>query len=177
MNKKLLAMIAVGLLAGPMAAPSVYAIPVTWSLTGATFDDGTSANGSFVYDADTNAYSAWAITVQNGTLSALTYDTTTSFLTLTNQDADGVLMMRNDGFRYINLNFLAPLTNAGGLIGLDLTLPSSLDNGSWECDNCLIARFLTAGAVSANVPEPGTVALFGLGLAGVGFARRRRASN
>lgn len=36
--------------------------------------------------------------------------------------------------------------------------------------------FSTASVLTTTVPEPGTLALFGLGLAGFGFARRRKAA-
>jgi hypothetical protein len=36
------------------------------------------------------------------------------------------------------------------------------------------ASFLERGTFSINVPEPGTLALFGLGLAGLGMRRRRK---
>jgi hypothetical protein len=46
---------------------SVSAAPVTWTLQGVTFNDGGTASGSFVYDAQTNTYSAINITTTTGT--------------------------------------------------------------------------------------------------------------
>jgi hypothetical protein len=37
-------------------ANSASAVPLTWTLMSARFDDGGSATGSFTYDADTNTY-------------------------------------------------------------------------------------------------------------------------
>lgn len=41
----------------------------------------------------------------------------------------------------------------------------------------IIAANITTGGVSSDVPEPAALALFGLGLAGLGFAARRRKLN
>ncbi len=51
-------------LAAPMAAA---ADPVTWTLSGVTFPDGGTASGSFVYDEDTNLYSAVNVITTSGT--------------------------------------------------------------------------------------------------------------
>ncbi len=57
----------------------------------------------------------------------------------------------------------ALLTFAGPTTG-------AVDAAFAHIDNVSIAE------VSSSVPEPGTLALFGLGLAGLGFARRRKAA-
>jgi hypothetical protein len=49
----------------------------------------------------------------------------------------------------------------------------SLQNG--ECP-CSIARWVTVNDLTVGVPAPGTFALLGLGLAGLGWARRRRSA-
>lgn len=54
--------IGVGVLLGAVLAAAAHAAPVTWTLTGVTFDDGSTVSGSFVYDAATNQYSNVAIT-------------------------------------------------------------------------------------------------------------------
>ena len=47
---------------------SAWAVPVTWTLHNVVFEDGATASGSFVYDADTNTYSAVNITTQGGSI-------------------------------------------------------------------------------------------------------------
>ncbi len=47
---------------------TAVAAPVKWTLVDVTFSDGGTASGSFMYDADTNVFSAVDITTISGTL-------------------------------------------------------------------------------------------------------------
>lgn len=49
---------------------TAQAAPLQWTLTDVTFDDGGTATGSFVYDADSNTYSNIALKTTAGTAGA-----------------------------------------------------------------------------------------------------------
>lgn len=70
-GKRLFAGLAIFLLAA-----IAHATPVNWKLNGVLFSDGGTANGTFVYDADTNQFSAINITTTTGSVlsgAAFTY--------------------------------------------------------------------------------------------------------
>jgi hypothetical protein len=164
-------MFAAGLI---LACQIASAGPITWTLSGVTFDDHTTASGSFVYNADTNGFSDWNITTENGLISGFNYIASNSVVASANDDSTGVLFLANIGTRYINLNFVSAMTNAGGIIGLDVTpIFNDFHTNSWECNNCVPVRLIAAGSIT-SVPEPGTIALLGVGLVGFGLSRRRR---
>jgi hypothetical protein len=162
--------------AAALFAGSAHAAPVLWTLTGVTFDDGATASGSFTYDASTNTYSGWSVSITAGTFPAITYDTVTSELNAANEDADGVIFVIHDFLHYVNLNFDTALTDAGGTSALSLgTSFGGFDTTSYECNNCSTYRWVTAGAVTTGtVPEPATLLLVGTLLAGGALTRRRR---
>ena len=67
-------------------------------------------------------------------------------------------------------------SNAVGITLSDITVnPHSIDidlnDAEWD-----LAAVTSFDLVTRHIPEPGTLALFGLGLAGLGFARRRKAA-
>ena len=61
------------ILAGWLAAGAVHAAPVTWTLRDVVFNDGTTAAGSFVYDAHKNTYVNFSITTTSGNAYGDTY--------------------------------------------------------------------------------------------------------
>jgi hypothetical protein len=147
-------------------ATQAAAVPLTWQLQNALFDDGTYATGSFVYDADLGVYADWDVSTQAGTLPAFDYDTTNSAALVPFTDADTLQLMKDDFSRYLLLNFSTPLTNAGGTVALEVGKPDgTFDGASWECSNCSTSRLLMGGTVTtvAAVPEPSSLMLFGVG--------------
>jgi len=105
---------AVASLAALTVSNAAVAAPVTWYLKGVFFEGGAAAEGSFEYDAETNAY-----TRVNIITSGLEQDQ------LFNQDDDGfsfnytsseVLKITENS--QLTLAFESPLTQAGGTVNI-----------------------------------------------------------
>jgi hypothetical protein len=168
---------------------NAYAIPVTWTFQNATFDDGGTIDGSFVYDADSNTLSDWLITTQPGLgpFHLTTKDYTTSNASVfvgpvspgPSSTAWYAILESDTYFHPINsalaatfrLGTTSVLTNAGGTVGLDL------NNTSGECYSCSRARLFNSGTLvsrTLNAPEPPLFSLMIMALALMGIVGRHR---
>jgi hypothetical protein len=134
-----------------MGLPSSgLAVPVLWTLIGVGFDDGGTASGSFVYDADTNSYSSVNIMTTGGkSMQGSTY----AFAYGDQGYSPGVLYALTapsdtdlNGLPAFSLVFSSALTNTSGggqaFIGLQ--------GGSLEF-TCLTANCSLGVAPSRNV--------------------------
>jgi hypothetical protein len=161
---------------------SAQAMSIQWNLSGVTFGDGGTASGSFFFDADTITYSGISITTTVGTFISTpgvftdhepSFGVAPDFLTVKSGPAIDLT-----GLDILHMTFAAGLTSVGGTVGILVTLLSQeadicLDPG---CGTASGTRQITGGSVIAAtaMPEPGTLGLALIGLAGLGFSRKRK---
>jgi hypothetical protein len=157
------------------ASSTIFAVPVQWTFSGITFNDGGTASGTFVYDAATNTYSGINVTVTGGSLSSVSYiaqhpiasATVLAFLPSASGDLTGL--------RVLVLSPSGALTDSGGA----RTLVAALAEG--PCDNatCTSAtgvRSITAGSLTgssvptAAIPTVSTAMLAALAMLMAGAA-------
>ena len=148
---------------------AAQAAPITYTLTGVTFTDGTSATGSFTFDADTKKSSGYSILTMPGILSAFEWNLSNSGLYYGGgAGPNNFTLITFSGNRVFNFSFVNPLTNAGGTDLINIA-------STYECNNCGTFRRVNAGSVtSVDVPEPAMLALFLPVLAGIGYTAHRR---
>lgn len=136
------------------------AAPIRWVLQDVLFDDGGTASGSFVYDADTNTLSAISVTTTDGAvLLGSVYEFANFEAGLL--DADSVLLVAaanpGAGTPAFNINLESAMTNAGGTISLAMAPPPLTFESTCLISNCTqffsIDRVTVSGSIT-TVPVP-----------------------
>jgi len=155
-----------------VAATSVSAGPVHYTLSNVTFDDGAALTGDFTIDKATGDLLSFDILAADGDLPA--YEYVTGYSTIRDKFVSNQYLFFNASFtRYVTFAFASPLGLGSNPIVVD---PFGLS--SFECDNCLNVRFVTGGVAIGNaVPEPvsWSMMLSGFGAIGGTMRARRRA--
>ena len=80
-----------------------------------------------------------------------------------------------DGLGSLYSNWLNNSISVSWVLDTNVDPPIPTPDQLWNSGGGLIRQSTLDGSLVINVPEPGTLALVGLALAGVGFAQRRRA--
>lgn len=160
---------AIALLSLAAITGAAHAVPLTWTIQNAQFEDGSLLTGSFDYDATTNTYSNLNVTTETSGVFGQTYNDSPFF----SVSGDADFLQISEVPEPLNLLFLSfgeDLTDAGGTIPL-------AGAGAFEQKDPILGpieqRFLVSGQVHA-VPSPATALLFAPGLLLLAGLRRGR---
>jgi len=158
------------------AASDALAIPVLWTFSGATYNDGATLTGSFIYDADTNTYSAISVTASGGSTPTLNgaYDfVCTSPCATASPSATGAPFLTVSpssnltGLPVGGLQVTSAMTDGGGTrtlvtgIKFDATCSNSTCSTSGAPSRSFTAGTITGTPVAPAVPTP-TLSWWGL---------------
>jgi hypothetical protein len=147
----------------------VTATPISWNLNGTESVGGAPVTGSFIYDADTNIFSNWSISIPDVPSLSIVAETLTpadSFFVFGNPGPlfDIIFLSDNPQNQMISLA-LVGLSDAEGTV--NLLEPSTIESITRQQD-------LVVGSATAQVPEPKSYALVLIGGIGAFVWRRNR---
>lgn len=149
-----------------------FADSIAYSLEDVGFDDGGTASGTFSVDSTTGDLLSYdIITTAGSVLPGQEYDPANSFVDENAFSPNSFILDLDDASLYVTFAFASSLTGGGTI---------SIEDGfnSYECTDCGTYRLVTSGdvtTVTTSVPEPASLAIFGTGLAGLSWLRRRKA--
>ncbi len=133
---------------------------------GATFSDGATLNGTFTINSAFNALVSWNVDVTGSHNPTANFDYTNADSNYFDISPTVVDFGSFSFAQYVTLAFSEPMTNGGGTIKMSSA-------NTYDCPGC---GTLVAGELSTQpLPEPGTLSLIGIALAGVGLLARKRA--
>ncbi len=141
-----------------VVATSSMAVPILWTLSGAGFDDGGTATGSFVYDAPSNTYSAIDITTTaSPSFGGAAYHAVSPHFGAPSSNnvnvAPSAFLPDYTGVSAFLLSYSSALTDLGGTVGLGGlgTILEMMCNTA-NCSSASGLRELTSGSLVATAP-------------------------